>query len=84
MYLTFQKSALKVLKCIKKSKKKKFQFAQKGVGWGCLISSQNPNERLLILSPPSKWTVKQKKVIFFWKFLLFKILDEFVMGIAVF
>jgi hypothetical protein len=36
--------------------------------WGCLISSQNPNERLLISSPPSKWTVNQKKRIFFGYF----------------
>jgi hypothetical protein len=36
--------------------------------WGCLISSQNPNERLLILSPPSKRTVKQKKAYFFGHF----------------
>jgi hypothetical protein len=36
--------------------------------WGCLISSQNPNERLLISSPPSKRTVKQKKVNFFGHF----------------
>jgi hypothetical protein len=33
--------------------------------WGCLISSQNTIERLLISSPPSKRTVKHGKEIFF-------------------
>jgi hypothetical protein len=33
--------------------------------WGCLISSQNTNEKLQISSPPSKRTVKQKKGNFF-------------------
>ncbi len=61
MYLTFQKSALKVLKCNKKSKK---NCHKKVTVWGCLISSQNPNEKLLISYTPSKWTVKQKKVNF--------------------
>jgi hypothetical protein len=56
---------------------------QKGDGLGCLISSQNTIEGLLISSPPSKRTVKQKKVIF-CTFLLFKLLDEFFMGIAIF
>jgi hypothetical protein len=54
---------------------------QKGDGLGV---SQNTIGRLLISSPPSKRTVKQEKVFFFCTFLLFKILDEFFMGIAVF
>jgi hypothetical protein len=54
---------MKVLKCNKKSKNI-FNLPQKGDGFGVLISSQNPNGRLLILSPPSKRTVNQKKVNF--------------------
>jgi hypothetical protein len=60
-----------------------FNVQKKVTVWGGKISSQNSIERLLISSPPSKRTLKQKKVYFFGIFLLFRILDEFFMGIAV-
>ncbi len=47
---------LKALKCNKKSKNI-FNLPQKVTVFGCLISSQNPNERQLISSPPSKRTI---------------------------
>ena len=49
---------------------------------GGIISSQNIIERVLI-SSPLKGHKTLKKVTFFGKFLLFKILDEFFMGIAI-
>ncbi len=50
---------------------------------GGLISSQNSIGRLLISSLPLKGHKTQEKVNCFCRFLLFKILDEFFMGIAV-
>ncbi len=41
-----------------------FNFQKKVTVWGGKISSQNSIERLLISSPPSKRTRKQKKFIF--------------------
>jgi len=41
-----------------------FNFQKKVTVWGGKISSQNSTERLLISSPPSKMTLKKKKLIF--------------------
>jgi hypothetical protein len=45
-----------------------FTFPKKVTVWGGKISSQISIERLLILSPPSKRTLKQKKLIFLINF----------------
>jgi hypothetical protein len=45
-----------------------FTFPKKVTVWGGKISSQISIERLLISSPPSKRTLKQKKLIFLINF----------------